>query len=228
MKRILCSLIISVVTIIPSLYAGNRTNLEEIPKAVSIQELAQPIICEEIVEQTEEQIKEIIPTIEEIKENEFISKHNEIKKIENKKEYFIAYKDLIFEYINWIDPPETVFDVFTEDEVRLICKAVETECYQKNFDSKANVASVIFNRIESGEFGDTITEIITNPNQFAYGRDNITEDTILAVMYAFEIEDTTDGCIAFRSGSKPEKWYTWGDNYWSRIFIDDAGHGFYK
>lgn len=176
------------------------------------------------------EVKEIVKTTEEIKLEEFNTKLNEIEylKEESKEEWFKAYKDLTFEYVEWIGMPETVFDVFSEDEVRLICRAVETETYDQDFDSKVNIACVIFNRIESGEFGDTVTEVITNPNQFAYGRRKITEDTILAVMYAYEIEDTTNGCIAFRSGKKPEKWYTTKTKYWTRQFIDDAGHGFYK
>lgn len=41
-------------------------------------------------------------------------------------------------------------------------------------------------------------------------------------------EDTTDGCVAFRSGEKPEKWYTTETNYWTLQFEDDSAHGFYK
>jgi spore germination cell wall hydrolase CwlJ-like protein len=197
------------------LYTESKTEVAEVPRPVSIQELAQPIALKKV-----EVAK---PSVKETKEREFHSKHNEIKQKTDKKEYFLAYKKLTSKYIKWIDPPETVFDVFTEEEVRLICKAVETECYQQEFDAKVNVASVIFNRIKSGEFGDTVTKVITSPNQFAYGRDAITEDTILAVQYAYEIEDTTNGCVAFRSGKKPEKWYNW-----KLIFIDEAGHGFYK
>ena len=163
-------------------------------------------------------------TEKQIKIEEYESKLEEIKQIEDTKEWFLAYKDLSFKYIKWIYHSETVFDAFTEEEVRLICKAVETECYQQNFDSKVNVASVIFNRIGiGGEYGDSVKEVITKPNQFAYGRDNLSEDTILAVQYAYEIMDTTDGCVAFRSGKLPEKWYSW-----KLIFVDEAGHGFYK
>lgn len=148
----------------------------------------------------------------------------EIEAIEDKKEWFLAYKEILFKYYEWIDLPETVFDCFTDEEIDLILKAVETECYDQNFESKCNVASVIFNRIEiKGEFGDSVEEIITRPKQFAYGRDIITEDTILAVMYAWEIEDTTDGCVAFRSKDKPPKW-----RKWTRQFVDDAQHAFYK
>ena len=146
----------------------------------------------------------------------------EIEYITDKKEWYLAYKNIIFKYFKWLDPPETVFDYFTEDEVRLICKAVETECYQQEFDAKVNVASVIFNRYYSGEFGETIEDIITSENQFAYGRDVITADTILSVMYAFEIQDTTNGALFFHSNEKTDTFYER-----SYIFTDDATHNFY-
>ena len=57
----------------------------------------------------------------------------------------------------------------------------------------------------------------------AYGRKNITEDTIWAVMYAFEIEDTTEGALFFHSNNKTNTFN--GANY---IFTDSCGHHFYK
>ena len=213
---------------------GERTQEQTEPEIIYVKaEKIEPIKqnSEPKVEEVEE-VEEIVKTTEEIKLEEFNIKLAEIEylKKENKEEWFQFYKNLTFEYVEWIGMPITVFDAFTEDEVRLICRAVETETYDQDFDSKVNVACVIFNRIESGKFGDTITEVITNPYQFAYGRKNITESTILAVMYAYEIEDTTNGCIAFRSGEKPEVWYInkTKTKYWTRQFIDDAGHGFYK
>jgi hypothetical protein len=200
-----------------------------------VNEIKQPIkIIEESIKETtkieekETKIKEPKKSKKKIKQDEFNMKLNDIETIEDNKEWFLEYKNLIFKYQEWIDVPETVFDMFTEEEVTLICRMVETECYGKDFNSKVNVACVAFNRFNSGKFGDTMKEIITKPKQFAYGRINLTEDTILAVQYAFEIGDTTDGCIAFRSGKLPEKWYTWKDNYWSLVFVDEAGHGFYK
>ena len=109
---------------------------------------------------------------------------SEIERIEDREEWFLAYKDIIYKYYKWFGTSETVFDVYTEDELILIFRTVETECYDADFMSKCNVASVIFNRIESGEFGESVEEVITNPNQFAYGRECITESTILSVMYA--------------------------------------------
>ena len=168
---------------------------------------------EEMIENIQFKIREILLKAE----------MNELKTIENKREWFIEYKRIINKYSKWFDPPETIYDVFTDDEINLICKTVETECYMKDFISKCNVASVIFNRIEMEGYGDTITDIICCENQFAYGRNNITEDTILAVEYAFCIEDTTNGCVAFRSDICPTSWYGW-----RYAFTDESGHHFYK
>lgn len=148
----------------------------------------------------------------------------DIETIEDREEWFLAYRDIIFQYVEWFGIPQTVFDVYTKEELALIFRTVETECYDQDFDSKCNVASVILNRVDQGGvFGNSITEVITKENQFAYGRENITKSTILSVMYVYEIGDTTDGCVAFRSDRCPMEWYNW-----EYMFTDDAGHHFYK
>ena len=147
-----------------------------------------------------------------------------LESIEDNKEWFVAYKDLIAQYVIWCEPPQTIHDVFTEEEINLICRVVETETYQRNFDCKANVASVVLNRYSSGRFGDTITEVVTKPYQFAYVRTKITEETLLAVEYAFEIGDTTQGALFFNSFKDKRETFC-GADY---IFSDDAVHHFYK
>lgn len=189
-----------------------KTMMEEIVNSAPIEEQTEP---------TSEPLEE--KDIVEVKQEELAAKIEELDNIEDKKEWFLTYKELVFKYAKWVDPPETVFDVFSEEEIRLVCRMVETECYQQDFESKVNVASVAFNRLESGKFGDTMTEIITTPKQFAYGRRDITEDSILAVQYAFEIEDTTQGALYFHSNPKTNTFN--GADY---IFTDLAGHHFYK
>lgn len=165
---------------------------------------------------------EIDPT--ELEIQEALQKMHDISTIPNEEEWFVSYKQIIDDYKDVIDPPLTIYDYLTDEEIYLIQRTVETECYNQDFMSKCNVASVVMNRIEiGGEFGSTIKEVITKENQFAYWRKDITESTILAVEYAYQIEDTTDGCIAFRSGELPKEWLKW-----VLVFVDDAGHGFYK
>ena len=160
--------------------------------------------------------------IVEIKRQEYMTKVEELQSIEDEQERFIAYKELYEEYLEWCDFPETIYDSFSEEEILLIQKVVETETYQCDFSSKVNVANVIFNRLRTGKFGDTITEIITSDYQFAYGRDDISESTILAIEYAFLNEDTTQGALYFHSNPKTE---TFCGREW--IFQDNAGHNFY-
>lgn len=181
----------------------------------------QVLSCDEIQNLETENIE---PDPTELIIQEAQGKIYDISVIEDKEQWFIAYKKIIEEYRDVIDPTPTVYDYYTDEEIYLIQRAVETECYDQDFMSKCNVASVVMNRIEiGGEFGDTVEEVITKENQFAYWRKDITESTILAVEYAVSIEDTTDGCIAFRSGEKPDEWYGW-----EYAFIDDAGHHFYR
>ena len=146
-----------------------------------------------------------------------------ISEISDPEAWYIAYRDIVCRYSEWFDMPATIYDEFDESEVRLICRTVETECYDQDFNSKCNVASVILNRYRNGGYGETITDIITGKNQFAYGREQITDRTLLSVMYVYEIGDTTDGCVAFRSDEKPDTWCGW-----QYSFTDLCGHNFYK
>lgn len=164
----------------------------------------------------------------EIKSKEAMQKHEELLNIKDNKEYFIEYKKLIEEYSEWIDKPETIYDYFTEEELNLLFRVVEAEATAGGFNEKANIASVIFNRLAHDEFGDTLNEILVK-SQFSPLRDGraykveITEDTILACEYAFMIEDTTNGAIFFESkGSNIH------DSYAEFLFQDGIGHKFYK
>lgn len=183
------------------------------------------IECKNIVSENESR------TVKVIEENQIEStiekaqsEMTEILDIKNSKEWYLEYMKIVEKYSDVIDPPETVYDYYTDEEIYYIQRTVETECYDQDFDSKCNVASVIFNRvILAGEFGESVEEVITSKNQFCYWRTDISEDSVLAVEYAFSIRDTTDGCIAFRSDKKVDTWYGWD---W--VFTDDIGHHFYK
>lgn len=161
---------------------------------------------------------------QEIIEEKYKEKQKELDAIcgiTDTEEWYKEYRNVCFRYVKWL-PIKSIADIFTSEEIRLICQVVETEVYDKDFDSKVNVANVVFNRIENGSFGENVEEVVTSPSQFAYYRENLTEDTILAVMYAFEMEDTTDGALYFHSNDRTD---TFHGNY---LFTDNAGHHFYK
>ena len=176
--------------------------------------------------------EELAYAITDIKENITNNKELEVLRIQSiieplkeidKRTWFILYKSIQEYYVDYIDPSETIYDYFTEEQIAIMQKCIETETYQCSFEAKVNVACVILNRIEHDDFPTDPIDIITAYNQFAYGRNNVTEDTILALEYAFMIEDTTNGCIAFRSDCSPDTW-----NGWEKQFTDESGHTFYK
>lgn len=212
---ILLFIVISFVSPNLSINSINQTE-NDIDKPI----LLSDITCEVVIEKVEN----IEPTLDpfEVAINKMEEELIEISSIEDNMEWFINYKDIVSRYTMWISPPNSIYDCFTEEEINLICRVVETETFECDFDSKVNVANVVFNRLEHGEFGKTIKEIITTKNQFAYGRKNISEDTILAVEYAFMVEDTTNGALFFHSNKKTNTFC--GNEF---IFQDEAGHNFY-
>ena len=186
------------------------------------------IYCIELETANEEFVEAIMTA----RENAINNKYEEILRLQtiietikddNKEIWFILYKTIQEEYNDYLDQSESVYDYFTEEQIAIMQRCIETETYQCSFEAKVNVACVILNRIEHDEFPTDPIDIITAYNQFAYGRNNVTEDTILALEYAFMIEDTTNGCIAFRSDCSPDTW-----NGWEKQFTDESGHTFYK
>lgn len=219
MKKLICILFVVFLLSFYFMYmhcdAGERVQQEVVeveikPNNISTKYIGQTKIKTEV-------------DIKKEKRTEFYKRLDKIKQIDDNKELFLQYKDLTSEYTEWVELPETLFDVFSEEEIYLMCRVVETECYQQDFDSKVNVANVVLNRYYDGRFGETITDIITSPKQFAYGRKNIEEDTMLAVQYAYEFDDTTQGSLYFHSNKKTDTF-----NGASFVFQDDAGHNFYK
>ena len=147
-----------------------------------------------------------------------------IESIENKKEWFIAYKEIIDRYSYILDPPERIYDYYTDEELDMFFRVVQAEIGDEyTFEQKCNVASVILNRIEHYKFSDEMLEILT-PQQFetvkngSYKNVKVSEDTILACEYVFMIEDTTDGCLFFDSNKAL--------NY--EFVFNDGTHNFYK
>lgn len=142
----------------------------------------------------------------------------------SKKEWFILYKQIIDKGI--FDPPETIYDYYSDREIEILHRIVEAECTGLGFNEKVNVANVIFNRINSEQFPNTIEEVVfqKNPIQFSpisdkrYYSVDLEPDTLLAVEYAFMIEDTTNGCLFFDSNSKLKY----------KFIFNDGAHNFYK
>lgn len=171
-----------------------------------------------------ELVEESTVNIYEVKQRECELELESISGIENQLSWFIEYKRIIDKYSEWINPPETIYDVYSTEEIRYMLKCIETETYQQNFIPKVNVANVILNRVNNERFPSNPIEVITSPKQFAYGRDNIADDTVLALEYAFMMEDTSQGALFFHSFKEASPRFS-GADY---LFTDEAGHHFYK
>ncbi len=219
--RILLSIVIVSLSALVVPLKGHSENIKTESVAVQAAVKSTEMSLENfVIEQPVSINFEIDTAIEEMNQ-----KMAEIESIEDKKEWFIAYKSIIEEYSYIIDPPETIYEYFTEEELDLLFHVVQAEigdeCY--SFEQKANVASVVFNRLYHEKFPDALSEILVY-DQFSpisngrYKEVEVAEDTILACEYAFEIEDTTDGCLFFDSNNAL--------NY--QFVFDDGAHNFYK
>ena len=177
----------------------------------------QPEVIEEIVIE-EPIVVEVPPTREQLMVEDFEA----LSKIEDKKDWYLAYKGFLEDYPEF-DRGSTLYDRYNDEEIYMMQRVIETEVYGCDFDAKANVASVILNRIEGdNNFPNDAITVCTSPGQFVYSRKQISEDTKLALEYAAEIEDTTNGALYFNSMSPMDSW-----NGRTRIFTDHVGHSFY-
>lgn len=166
---------------------------------------------------TEEKIIEVpAPPTEEDIYKDYLSKLTE----ENREDWYKGYKVM---KSTWDEQPTTIYDAFDEDTLMILFYTVENEVRGGDFNSKCNVASVIFNRLYSERFNNSLKGILTSPGQFVYSVTNVSQSTIEACEYAFEIEDTTDGCLFFHSGGISSTFN--GAEY---QFSDLAGHHFFR
>lgn len=159
------------------------------------------------------------------------SKLEELDKIKlsDKKKYIKEYKKLIKKYSEVLKAPKTIYDEVSAEEIAFLHKIVYTEIGAGDFDSKCNVASVILNRVESSDFPNTITKVLTAHKQFssyltgAYKKAKPDEEIELACEYVWLFGDTTNGAEYFRSGSDIGKFHS----TLNKLF-NDGYHTFYK
>lgn len=217
-KILLLVVIVSLSALIVPL-KGHSENIKTEPVAVNAVKSTEIDLENYILEQPVSINFEIDNVIEEMNQRMI-----EIESILDKKEWFIAYKDIIDEYSYIMNQPETIYDYFSEEELELLFRVVQAEIGDEySFEQKCNVASVIFNRLEHDRFPDTLLKILI-PSQFStisngsYKNVNISENTILACEYAFMIEDTADGCLFFDSNNAL--------NY--QFVFNDGAHNFYR
>lgn len=120
--------------------------------------------------------------------------------------------------------PEDIAEEEYYDSLELLAICVEAEAGNQDLTGKRMVSDVIFNRVDDPDFPDTITEVITQKNQFSSywdgGMDRVvepSEETFLAVRMELE-ERSWPGLLYFTAGDWPAYGTPWkkiGDHYFS-------------
>lgn len=150
--------------------------------------------------------------------------------IEDRKEWFVEYKNLFEKYPEYLAKQESIYDVYSDAELEKLFRTVEAEATGGTFQDKVNVAVTIFNRINHEEFGSTIDEVIT-PDQFSpfmdgrYYEVTVTENTILACEYAYIFRIIEHDALYFdRTNGN-----SWAHRNREEVEVDgDNAHRFYK
>ena len=207
----------------PITLKAKEYNSEEIltARTSSIQQIydvAESNIKAEIIKKKELESKNLRNQID----KEYKDLMSQLHTTKNRKEWMKKYNSLLAKY-EQLNGKKHITNKYSQQEIALMQRCVETEVHGGDFNSKANVASVILNRVNDRQdrFGNSITEVITSKNQFAYSKTKITEETKLAVEFAY-MKDTTNSCLWFHSYKKAGKFYG------TYQFTDTVGHHFYK
>lgn len=155
--------------------------------------------------------------------------YDKISELESKEEN----EDVIQDSLSSEVSDESIFvnnaynlTISNEDFIYL-CRCVESETHNRPVKNKANVVSVVLNRVKTG-WGSTVKDVITAKNQFAYKRsiEDITTDTVEAIISVLKWGDTTNGALYFHSSKYPVGYFKkYNADY---MFTDEVGHSFYK
>lgn len=110
------------------------------------------------------------------------------------------------------------------DSLELLATCVEAEAANQGLEGKRLVAAVILNRVDSPEFPDNITDVITQPYHFtsywdgAMARAEPTQETFQAVQMELEHRSNTE-ILYFTAGEWPSygtHWKQVGDHYFCK------------
>lgn len=151
---------------------------------------------------------------------------DELETTDDLSDWYEQYLDLIEENLDCYDPPESIKDYYSQSDIELLWRLVETEAGGTSFKSKVLIAEVVMNRMDSKEFPDDIYTVMTTKKQFSIKKklNKVTDETKRACECAFQIPDLSQGALYFHSIKECENFF--GKEF---LFIDeDSGHKFYK
>ena len=128
-----------------------------------------------------------------------------------------------------------IFKDFSQEDRFILYRIVEAEAGGGDIQSKKNVAHVIFNRLKSKKFSNSVKGVVFAKHQFSpisdgrFYKVKIKDSTKEAVIKAYEEGDTTGGALYFAnmaavSNQKTRAWF----NSMTHLFTDSINHSFYK
>lgn len=225
MKRKIVTMLLSIASLV--FVAPVQTGDEDFLKTVATTVQEEVEVPTVIVVDSNDKEKEI--DTRELVKNEL----DKINSLDSEKEKIIKLNEIFAKYEDIIDPPEDLLSVFSHDELDKLYKVVEAEATAGEFIDKANVASVIFNRMLYDDIFNTseLSEILTE-KQFSsikdgrYKKVEVTEDTILACKYVFIFGSTVEDAQFFDSTNGN----SWAYRNRERIVNveDNIGHMFFR
>ena len=102
-------------------------------------------------------------------------------------------------------PPE-----FSEKDIALIARVTMSEASTQSFEVQVAVAQTVINRVHSGDYGDTVSDVVYSPSQFSTADNgDVSERVMLAVKEAIDNSPYPDDMLYFR------QWYyhEWANDY---------------
>lgn len=133
--------------------------------------------------------------------------------LEEMLEHDLAFKYAVWEYqqpiVEEVEEVKYLIDV-TEDDIALMARVVMSEVGSKVFDCKHAVAQTIVNRVRSGIWGSTVSEVVYWKNQYST-QDNGEPNAEChdAVMQALTYEAFPSDMYYFRE----DHYHTFGNPY---------------
>lgn len=115
-----------------TLFSVNSTSKSDV-REKETREIEEPVVTPEIEEYVAPENEDCVLSILSldkvgmVTEEKYEEAQEKIEKLDksDKKKWFIEYKKIQEEYSEWIDPDETIYDCFTEEELDLLFKIVE-------------------------------------------------------------------------------------------------------
>ena len=121
----------------------------------------------------------------------------------------------------------------SQQDYDVLLRIVEAEAGICDYQGKLLVANVVINRVESGSFPNTVTEVVYQENQFSPVKSGsinsvtVSEETRMAVDAALAGEDPSCGALFFAARQRANASnMSWFDSHLRFLFEHD-GHEFF-